>query len=193
MMSEQFYYNSSCCTRLNTLTVTAGDESEGTILSNALLVGVSFLLGTVLVSSVLLLSSCRDECCSRGGLLANAPSSGVRVIAKSWLSLWARNLRLMSASRFSARSLAESSCSSDLEHGRHNQELLSTVLNEYVEPLATQLCRTVSRWLFPGLLRQRRALGSVRRWHNTQSKHELAMLGHTTSYDVTCARDLHRY
>lgn len=163
--------------RLNRLTVTAGDEADGTILSNALLVGVSFLLVTVPVSSVVLLSSCRDECCSRNGLLATA-LSGVRVAARSWLSSTA-NLLLMSASRFSARSLADCSWSSVLEHGRHSQEFLSTVLNEYVEPFGTQLCKTVRRWLFPGLLRQRRALGSVPRLHNTQSKHALAMLGHT--------------
>ena len=137
-------YNNSWCTRLNRLTVTAGDEADGTILSNALLVGVSFLLVTVPVSSVVLLSSCHDECCrSRNGLLATA-LSGVRVAARSWLSSTA-NLLLMSASRISARSLADCSCSSVLEHGRHSQEFLSTVLNEYVEPFGTQLCKTVSR------------------------------------------------
>ena len=85
-------------------------------------------------------------------------------------------LFLMSVSRFSTHSLAACSCSSDLEHGRHSHEFLSTVLNENDELSATKLCKTASRWLFPGLLKQRWALGCVPHLHSTQSKHEVIMM-----------------
>ena len=83
---------------------------------------------------------------------------------------------VVTVSRFSTRSLTACSCSSDLEHGRHSQEFLSTVLNENDKLSATKLCKTASRYLFPGLLKQWRALGCVPRLHSTQSKHEVAMM-----------------